>query len=488
MKNKTISKSKYITGLQCPKLLWTHYNEKSAIPEPDEAKLAIFSIGHTVGDLAKELYPNGVEVPWTRDLTETTRATTQLMAGRLPIFEASFEADGCYCRADIMVPTDNDTWDLYEVKSATRVKEVNYLDVAFQTQVIERCGIKLNRLYLVHIDNTYVYRNKFDAKAYFHAEDITEEARKLQPDVAPHIKQMHKVIDGDCPDVAIGQHCFKPYGCDLWKQCSHFLPENNVLDLYRIHKSKAFAMMDGGGPLAIADLPASSLSYHQKIQQQAVVTDKPVIDKDKIAKWINNLIYPLYCFDFETMNPAVPLFAKTRPYQQIPFQFSLHIVESENAEPQHVEYLADTNEDPRPALIEALKAIGPDGTILAYSMSFEQRIIRELADAFPDEATFLNSLLNRFEDLITPFSRFWYHDEKQRGSCSLKKVLPVLTDTSYEGMDISEGGQAAREFARAVFGDTDEDDKTSTLLALRKYCQQDTQALVDILRALQSRI
>ncbi len=481
--NTVISKSKYISGLQCQKLLWTQYNDKVSIPKPDPAKMVIFNAGHAVGDLAKMLYPDGVEVPWTRDLAETTRATKDLMRHRRPIFEASFEADGCYCRADIMVPVENEAWDLYEVKSTTRVKDVNYPDVAFQAQVIEGCGIKLDRLYLMHIDNSYVHQGRFDPVGYFHAEDITAMAGALQPDVAANVARMHETIAGSCPAMTIGPHCFKPYTCDLWEICSGFLPKDNVLKLNRIHKTQAFALIDGAMP-AIADVPKSKLSSHQVIQQSAVITGKPVVDSAKIVQWLNRLTYPLYCFDFETMNPPVPLFDGTRPYQQVPFQFSLHIVQSAGASPRHVEFLAEAPRDPRPALIEALKAIGPEGNILAFSMSFEKRIIRELADFCPREAVFLNSLPNRFEDLITPFNRFWYHDARQQGSCSLKKVLPVMTGTSYEGMEISEGGQAAHEFERVVFTDVGAAKKNRILQALRDYCHQDTLALVEILEAL----
>jgi len=185
------------------------------------------------------------------------------------------------------------------------------------------------------------------------------------------------------------------------------------------------------------------------------------------------------------MNPAVPRFDGTRSYQHIPFQLSLHIIEQKGEEPRHLEYLAETADDPRPALIEALRAIGPSGTVLAFNMSYEKRIIRELARDFPGEDVFLMGLHDRFEDLAVPFSRFWYYDARQRGSSSLKAVLPVLTGTTYKGMEIEEGGQAMREFQRVMFEETEPKARERVLVALRQYCRQDTQAMVDILTALE---
>lgn len=480
-----ISKSKYLAGLQCPKLLWHHYNAQEAFPPIDSAKQAIFDVGHHVGNLAKGLYPDGEEVPWCRDLAQTIAATLTLLPKRIPIFEASFEFDGCYCRADIMVPNEDGSWDLYEVKSATTVKDINIADVAFQAHVIERAGVKLANLFLVHIDNTYVQHGDIDPQGLFYIEDITSPARDLQLDVESRVASMKSIIAGGFPAVEIGEHCFSPYHCDLWERCSGHLPEHHVLQFYRIHKKTAFEWIRQGWTDQ-REVPVSELSPAQVVQQNALSTDQPHIESERIQTWLNGLEYPLYCLDFETMNPAVPLIEGTRPYQQIPFQFSLHILKEEGATSQHVEFLAEDPEDPRPALIEALRAIGPSGTILAYNMGFERRILRELSDDFPTYKAFLADLDGRFQDLITPFSSFAYYHVEQKGSCSLKKVLPVLVGDSYDGLEISEGGQAMREYIRTVYGRSSTEDKTRTLHALRQYCQQDTRALIEILARLRT--
>jgi len=291
---KTISKSKYLAGLQCAKLLWTHYNDRDAIPEPDAAKQAIFDTGHEVGDLAKQLYPGGVEVPWSRDLGETVAATRALLPRRIPIFEASFATGGGYCRADILVPVGTDQWDLYEVKSSTKVKDVNVADVAFQTDMIEKSGLKLDRLYLVHIDNTYVRNGEIDPHGLFHAEDVTDRARTLQPEVAGKLASMHAIIDDGRPDTPIGEHCFHPYACDLWPRCASFLPDHHVLELNRIRKKKAFTWIDRG-LTAITDVPGGDLGAHQLIQQAAVHSGSAEVSRDEIRSWLDGLTQRRSC-------------------------------------------------------------------------------------------------------------------------------------------------------------------------------------------------
>jgi len=482
-----ISKSKYVSGLQCPKLLWTQYNNPDSIPKPDAAKRSIFETGHMVGDLAKDLFPGGAEISWSDDpkgrIGRTVAETQELMKRRVPLYEASFLADGCYCRADLLVPAAGEAWDLYEVKSATRVNNINLHDVAFQAWAIQRCGVRLDRLYLVHLDNTYVRQGKIDVQDLFHTEDVTKLARELLPDVPQNVKRMQAVIAGEQPGTPIGEHCSDPYVCDLWPACSSFLPQDNVLDLYRVRKGDAFAMI-GDGVTSVVDVSPAALNAKQLIQQEAIRTGLMYIQAKELQAWLAGLEYPLHCFDFETMMPAVPLFDGTRPYQQIPFQFSLHIVDSPGAEPRHVEFLAENAVDPRPGLIDALGAIGPEGTILAYNMGFEQARLRELAAGFPTQAEFLLRLVDRFQDLIVPFRSFWWHDARQHGSCSLKYVLPAVTGKTYEGMEIAEGGQAAREFQRVVFGDVTPDEKQRVLSALLTYCAQDTQALLDVLGVL----
>lgn len=487
-----LSKSKYLQGLQCPKLLWTHFNNPELIPAPGAAQQHIFDTGHEVGDLAKQLYPNGVEVPMKRDdLPATVRDTRELMqrpaADRVPIFEASFLIDGRYCRVDVLVPVPDeprqkpDRWDLIEVKSSTRVKDVNINDVAFQFDALTRAEVALRHLYLMHVNTGYVRGEEFDIQQFFHLEDITARALGLRAYVPSAVDKMLRIVTGPDPDTPIGKRCTTPYTCPLIPHCWSVLPEDNVTDLY-YSGARAFALLDEG-IFSIADVPDSRLTPQQRIQKQTVVSGTAHTEPEALRAWLDELVYPLYHLDFETMNPAVPPFAGLRPYQQVPFQFSLHIQDTPGAEPRHVEFLAQEAVDPRPGVAEALHAIGDRGTVLAWSMGFEKGVLNDLAEVFPAEAEWLAGVNDRMVDLIVPFRRFWYYHPDQRGSCSLKAVLPAVTALSYNKLAIADGNHASRAYAEVVYGRVAPELKDRVMAQLSAYCRLDTLAMVEILGA-----
>jgi hypothetical protein len=478
-----ISKSKFLSGLQCPKLLWYYYNAKDKIPPPDEATQTIFDTGHEVGNLAKLRYPDGIEVPMDRGIRETVADTKSMLPRRVPIFEASFLADDCYCRVDVLVPAPDGRWDIVEVKSTTGVKSVHVFDLAFQTHCLERSGLTINRKYLMHLNNKYVRDGGIDVDRLFTMADATAEVDSVVPDVPDRVVQMLDVIVGPEPDVMIGRHCTTPYDCPLKPFCWRFLPDHNVTDLYRARKDTVFDLVTRG-KLALTDVSPDELTKKHLVQRDAVKKGRPHVAAGGIRGWLDRLEFPLYCLDFETVGPAVPLYDGTRPYQQVPFQFSLHVLDSFEASPVHCEFLAEDAGDPRPGLVGRLHAIGPKGSVLAFNMTFEKRVLGDLAKDIPDERQFLGELVDRMDDLLIPFRRFHYYHPDQRGSCSLKAVLPALTGKSYGNLAIHDGMQAAREFQRTVIGDSPQDEKETVLANLREYCRQDTEAMVDIVNAL----
>lgn len=460
-----LSKSKYLLGLQCPKLLWYVFNRPDLVPEPDESTQAVFDQGHEVGDWAKKLFPGGVEVPFG-DFKTTIEKTQELLGDR-PVFEASFLVDDLYCRVDVLVPS-GDGYDIVEVKSGGRVKEENIEDVAFQKYVLEKAGLQVKNTFLMHINSQYVRSGEIDPAQLFVKEDITEFVNNIVG-IDVRVADMKRVISGDMPDVDIGPHCNSPHECpmkfDCWK-----LPEDNVTTLYR---NAGFEYTAEGWD-RIIDVPAGRLNAKQRIQQEVVKTGERHIDVPKLRKWLESVEYPIWMLDFETSSAAIPFFDGTKPYQQIPFQFSVHKV-SENGSVEHFEFLWKELSDPRPSLIEALKCIESTGSVMAYYMPFEKGRIRELAQAFPDDEAFLLDLNDRMVDLIVPFNSFWVYDKKQQGSCSIKKVLPAFTDTSYDSLTIADGATAAREWLRAV-----KEKDNQAFEDLLTYCKQDTQAMVDL--------
>jgi hypothetical protein len=478
-----LSKSKYLAGLQCSKLLWFYYNSKESIPEIDESQQAIFDQGQEVGNWAQKKYPEGVEITMG-SYDETSYKTKEFLKKKQPLFEASFIHGQAYSRTDILVPVGKDKWDIIEVKSSTEVKDINIEDVAFQLYCAKGSGLKVNKCFLMFINNEYTKEGNIDVNELFKIEDITALVKKKQASVKKNITKMLKIIEAKkYLEIKIGAQCNDPYPCPLEDVCWKFLPENNVTELYYMGK-KAFELTNKG-IYDITKIPQRiTLSDKQQLQKKAVIENTIHVDKEKIAEFIAKFKYPIYFLDFETFNTAIPIFDGSKPYQQIPFQFSLHVLDKPNGKLKHFEFLADSNEDPRSELLLSLKAIKDKGTILAYNMSFEKRVLKDLAEKFPREAEWINEIIIRIDDLIIPFKNFWYYHPKQHGSCSIKYVLPALTNITYSNLEIKKGDQASREYYRINFKECSKEEKEKTRKALLIYCGQDTQAMVDIFNIL----
>jgi hypothetical protein len=480
-----ISKSRYLDGLQCHKLLWFRYNAKNQIPAYDASTQAIFDQGHLVGSYAKRLFPAGIEVsakPWEYPLIE--EKTKAALGKGKPVFEGGFMHGGAFARFDILNPVDGGAWDLIEVKSSTEVKEVNLNDMAIQYFIASGSGLKIRSCLLCHINNRYVRKGEIDPRGLFISTDVTAEVLERQTGVRENLKVMQDAIRlRDCPDIRIGPHCKDPYECILMDLCWKDLPEQSVFTLYRSRKSFEWY---GSGILELKDIPVDAeLTESQTIQMHALRSGEVHVDRPAIREFLATLVYPLYLLDFETYNTAIPFFDGVRPYQKVPFQYSLHYQESEGARPEHFSFLAEGTDDPRPAILSNLKnLLGNKGSIVCYNASFETGVMRELAEGFPEYQEWFEGIEGRIVDLIIPFRSFAYYNPAQRGSASLKVVLPALTGRSYEGMPIADGDAASREYLRVTFGETDLFDRATVREHLERYCGFDTEAMVLILEKL----
>ena len=483
--NIRLSKSKYLNGLQCKKLIWYIYNEPKAIPDPDEAKQAIFDQGHLVGEHAKKLFPKGVEVDHSGSFEEGLESTKELISKRVPIFEAALTYKNCYARADILEPVGKDKWNLIEVKSSTELKDVNYDDIGFQYYVYTGAGLKIDKCYLMCIDNTYVRKGDIDPNKLFKKIDVTEEIKKTySKTIENNVADMVKAIASKTfIEIGIGAHCSDPYDCPLIEKCRSFLPERNVFLLYRNNKLPMALIQDG--IYELAKIPKKyELTEKNQIQVDCEKTGKPYIDKKKIKEFLATIQYPAYYMDFETYYPAIPMFDGSRPYEQIPFQFSMHMVKEKGAKPEHFSFLADGTNDPRSEFMAKLKEVmGTKGSVIAYNAGFEMNILRKCAEALPKYKKWVESMEERIIDLLKPFRDFAYYHPKQDGSCSIKDVLPVLTDKSYDDMEIGDGGTASAEYFRVTYTE-DNKDKAKVRKLLEEYCGLDTMGMVDIVERL----
>ncbi len=486
MKNrfpKLLTKSKFMAGLQCPRYLWIYVNDSGRLPQPDPVTQHIFDQGHDVGNLAKTLFPGGNDMSGL-GFREMLPETAARLSDRKPIFEAAFQCGQLYARVDILNPTDGGGWDIVEVKSSTEVKDENIADVAFQRHVVERCGITVNRCRLTHINRDYVKQGDIDPAGLLKSEDITDRVSELAGGIADMIENMLETIAGNCPDAVIGRLCDAPYGCPLKDECWAGLPEHPVTDLFRIGSKMDDLLRLGVA--AIIDIPADfKLNEKQLIQKSCIECGKPHIANDEIAAFLAGLKYPHYYLDFETFATAIPMFDGTKPYQNVPFQFSLHIVDRSGEEPGQRFFLARGNGDPRREFLDALKnSMGDGGTVIIYNQSFEEGVLKKLAEAFPEYGGWVEDVVSRMADLIIPFRNFHYYHPEQGGSASLKHVLPSLTGISYASLNIGEGQTASLKFMAAAFGGMAEAERAKIFADLLEYCGQDTLGMVRIVERL----
>ncbi len=484
-----ISKTKFLQGLQCPKLIWSDYNAKHLFPAVDDALQAVFDQGHAVGSLAKMMFPNGVEIKTDpKDFEGAIELTRKHLPSRRPIFEATFSANGGFAKADILNPVGKDEWEIIEVKSTTSLKDVHIPDLAFQAWVFTEAGIKIRRCVLCHINNQFIRHGEIDPKEFFTLRDVTAEVAELSRDVEEQIGQMGKVIRAaKCPEIQIGKQCDSPYTCPLHEHCWSFLPAHSVFDLYNDQKGRRWDLLKKG-ILRIADIPEDyPLSANQSVQRATIATGKPHVKRTQIETFIGNLNYPLHFLDFETFSTATPMFDGTKPYEQIPFQFSLHIVRKAGEKPEHRKFLADGRKDSRPEFMRQLKlAIEPAGSVLVFNAPFEKGRMKECAEFLPEYKSWVAAVNERIIDLLNPFKAFNFYHPDQCGSASMKWVLPALTGKDYSKLEIQEGGAASREFLRVTFNEVSESERKRVRKALDEYCGQDTEGMVWILEVLRA--
>jgi hypothetical protein len=483
MSSPMLSKSRYLNGLQCPRLLWIVTNQPERIPGPNAALQYIFDQGHLVGELAKKLFPGGTNIP-TENFMDNISMTKKLLKQRKPLFEAGVLSGRIYSRTDILNPVNNDEWDIIEVKSATSVKDINYDDVSFQKLCWEESGLKIRRCCLAFINSEYVKHGEINPEKLFTIQDITDEVASASEGIMDKISKMFAIISSSiCPEADIGPHCGDPYGCPL-EECWEGLPEHNVFTLYQ--GGKKSHELYRSGVLDIAGIPAGyKLNEKQQIQYKCVCNGKPYVEKKEIRRFLDKLEYPLYYLDFETFRIPIPLFDGTRPYQQIPFQFSLNIQETPEGEPKQYSFLAEGKKDPRPELLSSLrKLIGDSGSVIAYNKSFEEGVLKDLSNAFPVCSSWAQGVLSRLIDLIVPFRGFHYYHPSQKGSASLKSVLPAVTGLSYREMPIANGENASIAFLAITFGDVVAQEINRIRDELLAYCKMDTEGMARIIERL----
>lgn len=482
---KLLSKTKLMRGYRCLKCIYLtiHHPEYEA---PISAELqALFDQGNTIGEEARKYIPGGTLVnntPW--DFSGAIAKTKELIAnGTQVIYEAAFEYMGCYARADILQfsPTTQ-RWRIIEVKSTTKAKPEHIDDVGLQTWIIAKTGLPIEQINIMHLNPECKYP---DLGSLFKTVDVTAELRERYLSVQPKVADILNVIrEKEIPNIDIGAHCLEPNDCGFvehcWKEKS--IPELSVLNLPGLHKRKWQLYHEG--IIDITDPRLTDLNETQERIQCVTETGKRYINKEGIHTEISQWQFPLVFLDFETINPAIPRYLGRGPFQQVPFQFSVHRWNEPNAEITHNAFLHDSMDDPRPALIHALlEACGTEGSIVAYYGKFESERIAELADFAPEQSEALTKLIERIVDPL-PIIRQNVYDKAFNGSFSLKSVAPALlgSEHSYKGMLIADGGAAQRAFEELINEKTSTAKKKIIYDAMLDYCNKDTLVMVELVK------
>ena len=479
-----LSKTDYVLGIECQKALWLIKHQPELVPDVDVMLQRRFDIGYEVQELAHKLFPSGTLIS-EGDLQYLAYKTQKVSETNSVLFEATaILPDKAFCRIDILERED-DAWNLIEIKSSANVLDHHINDLAFQKYVFENAGYKINKTKIIYLNNDYVRKGDLDIRALFVTKDVSSLINEVYPNVVNNIDVLKQlVVQDEEPEVL--QHKTKPCKeCCFKAYCRQKLPDYPAFYLFHQDRSwrKFFTKYH---TYDVEDIPNDyKLSNKALIDRDAYLSEQIYVEPQKINKWLNELEYPLYYLDYETAQLAIPLFDNTHPYQQIPFQFSLHIQETKGGELKHIGFLHKDCSDPRRAIAEYLvNNCGTKGSVIVYHKNFEQCRNNELATAFPDLSAQLLAINDRVVDLEDVFKNRWLYSSKQNSSASIKYVLPAFCDLSYKGMEIANGGEAMSEYEAFLKGRQISEETVKMLTALEKYCAQDTLAMVKLIEVL----
>ncbi|MGH7197064.1 MAG: DUF2779 domain-containing protein [Candidatus Saccharimonadales bacterium] len=486
-----LSKSDYLLYLKHPAWLWLKKNDKDKLPHIDDNTQAVFDAGNLFEGYAEKHFDNGVRLGFTdyaSYLALPEQTLEALLGGVKTIFQARFLAGQITCICDVIDVVADKTFDLYEIKSSTSAKPEHIIDLAFQVKVIEDAGFKVRNVFVIHVNNGYVRNGDINPQEFSIISDVTEKVLAKKEYTSSNVDEALSTMQlSEVPDLSpslAGNGAFGEW-LDIYKSLNN-LPEDTIYDLCGLNATKVEAF-ESSGITTLQEIPDDyKLSPKQALQVQAAKLDQQLILHEPIREFLSHLQFPLYFLDYETLGGIVPAFDGLRPYQQLPFQYSLHILDSPEADLRHVEYLHREATNPCEPLAGALRShIGDEGTVIVWNESFEKKCNSLLAEIVSDHSEFLNQVNDRIVDLMIPFAKGWFVDKKFCGSASIKNVLPVIApQLSYKVLGIQEGASAQRLWMQSVIDDKDHIDQEVLFADLIEYCKLDTLAMVEAFNVL----
>jgi CRISPR/Cas system-associated exonuclease Cas4 (RecB family) len=484
--NWTLSKSRILSFLQCPKRLYLEVHHRNLMKYSSSSEIA-FRMGNEVGEIAqKVLMPGGILIEYDRGLRKAIETTHKYLNDLfdLTLYEATLQTQNIQVRADLLAK-EKDFIYVVEVKSSTSIKDLYLVDCAIQYWVMDEAGFAPNKISLAHINNQFVYRGDGDYNGLFKIVDLSADISERAEQVPGWVEQANKTIAGKLPKVEIGEHCNKPYACPFIEHCWKAVPviKYPVTKFTGLKKSKITELMNAGYEDA-RDIPDGLLDNGiLRTRLDAYRTGKQIIPKELHNK-LDQLEFPRYYLDFETIGSAVPKWSGTRPYEQLPFQWSCHI-EDESMAISHIEFLDTSGSPPMRAFSEALiDTVGNFGPIVVYT-TFEKTVLRNLQERFPGLRDELQRIIDRLFDLYQPIKTHYFHRDLQ-GRYSIKNVLPtVVPELNYADLvDVQDGMMAQQAYLEIINDETLPERKQSLIDSLLKYCEMDTYAMVKIIQNL----
>ncbi|HCC05415.1 TPA: hypothetical protein DEP58_03890 [Patescibacteria group bacterium] len=488
-----LSKSNFLLYLRHPAWLWLEKHNKSILPEVDDNTQAIFDAGNLFETYAEQLFPEGVTLGYKTNgkfdgkkywaLPETTQ---RALEEKVPVlFQGRLEIQGITCIFDVLERNENGTYNLYEIKSSTKAKPEHEHDLAFQTIVLESSGLSIESMFVIHVNNEYVRNGTIPPEEITDITEVTSAVRTILPQTMIDIEDAKAVMASHTMPDPSPRHA-RLGSFAAWMEIYTILQPH--LDPYNIYKlcspgARRIGELEDGGIQTIADIPDDeNLTVKQRYQVQATQMGTRIIKRDEIETFLQTFQYPLYFFDYETLASVVPPFDGMRPYQQVPFQYSLHILRDPLAPLEHREFLHTENSSPVQHLVKQLKSdIGSIGSVVVWYQNFEKSCNVTLANFVPEHREFLYALNDRIVDLMIPFSEGWFVDKDFFGSASIKAVLPVLVpELSYKDLVIQGGATAQNTWMSTIFGGKNQNKKDIIMEDMRKYCTLDTLAMVKI--------
>jgi len=487
-----LSKSRITAFEQCRRKLWLSvHRPKEAVRTA--ASLARMNLGNEVGAIARAAAPGGRLIETQQNLTVALEQTNALIKAGWdkPIYEATFAYSSVLVQADILEPLGNGTWKLGEVKSSTSVKDYHLGDLATQVWVLNNVGLSLGSAEIWHINTNFVLEAVGQYDGLFVRSPQLAAIQPILSDREQTVLGAFSTLQSNEPDVEMGDHCGSPFECEFQAYCTRKLPPGPEWPISLLpHVGKKLASEWAVRGIAdLRDLPEWALKkeQHQTVQR-VTITGEAFLNRRGALRDTAKWKWPRHFLDFETIALPVPRWLGTRPYQQLPFQFSCHS-QSETQTVSHSEFLSRDDADPRRPLAEKLVEVlcseeAAEGAIIAYNAPFERRCVRELAASLPDLATQLREIEARIVDLL-PVARANYYHRDQRGSWSIKSVIPTIDPSlSYSNLAIGNGELAQVRWLEAISGAIPFETSSEIFDALLAYCKQDTWAMIVVFDAL----